>query len=317
MVLGLDIGGTHIRAGIVEGNYRLRNFVMRSSVDLFNSTNPIVALHDFILEYAGSYLGGRMPDAVSIGFPSTINKDRTTVLSTPNLRHFNNLEVVGPLVERLGIPVFINRDVNLLLIHDIYEYRLEDGHIVIGCYIGTGLGNAISIGGEMLAGRNGVAGELGHIPVYGSDSLCGCGNKGCMETMTSGWHLEELNDMHYAGEAIADIFTNHSGDDVVRGYVEDLAIPIVTEINILDPDYVVLGGGVLQMKDFPIEVLLQQVHRLARKPFPEKNLRITIASGKQESGVVGAGMYAFSRLWDDGLIRAGRQNTYDYLSKKR
>jgi allose kinase len=165
-VLGLDIGGTNIRAGLVDRQFKLDCFEMDSSVSFFDGNiEKIDALTAYVYEYCCRHCGGRLPEAVSIGFPSTINKEKTIVLSTPNLPGFNNLHVVEMLGKKLGIPVYINRDVNLLLINDIHAHGLSDGNIIIGCYIGTGCGNAICIGGEILSGKNGVAGELGHIPI--------------------------------------------------------------------------------------------------------------------------------------------------------
>lgn len=296
-ILGLDIGGTHIRAGLLDVQNRLTHFVMESSVSLFGPhADPVGILCGFIRRYSDDYLAGELPAAVSIGFPSTINKQRTTVLSTPNLRDFNNIEVVGPMEAALDIPVFINRDVNLIMLSDMSENALDPSGIIVGCYFGTGLGNAVRIHGQLLTGKNGVAAELGHVPLYGVQRVCGCGNVGCMETIASGYYLEELNKTHYPGEEIGGIFTRHAGDEVIRQYVDGLAIPIAMEVNIFDPDYVILGGGVLQMADFPRALLLECIHRYARKPHPDENLEVVFSSGKQESGVIGAGMYAQEML---------------------
>lgn len=296
-ILGMDIGGTNIRAGILNQQNQLEHFHMESSVSLFGPhADPVRVLCEFIRRYGAQYLEGALPDAISIGFPSTINKQRTVVLSTPNLADFNNIEVVGPMEGALQIPVFINRDVNLIMLSDMSENALDPRGIIVGCYFGTGLGNAVCIHGELLAGKNGVAAELGHVPLYGVQRLCGCGNVGCMETIASGYYLEELNREQYPGQEIGEIFTRHAGDDIIRSYIDGLAMPIAMEVNIFDPDYVILGGGVLQMPDFPRELLLECVHRYARKPHPDQNLEIVFSSGKQESGVIGAGMYAREML---------------------
>jgi allose kinase len=314
-VLGLDIGGTNIRCGLVDGQYRLHSFEMDSSVDMFNRTmGEIDVLAAYVRNYCVRHCDGSLPSAVSIGFPSTLNKEKTILLSTPNLSGFDNLNVVDLLSEKLGIPVFINRDVNLLLINDIHVNGLDNEDIVIGCYIGTGLGNSISIKGEILSGRNGVAGELGHVPIYGGTRTCGCGNIGCMETIASGRYLEELTRQHFPGESISDVFTKHHNSEVIINFIEGLSIPVSMEINLFDPDCVILGGGVLQMKDFPFEFMLETIGRHARKPLPYDNLKIIISSQNQESGVIGAGMYAYSRMqkgikYDSTRFRPCRTHT--------
>lgn len=296
-VLGLDIGGTNIRTGAVCRDYSLSGFEMNSSMDLFQTPGgEIQALASHVKSYCSRNPREELPRAISIGFPSTVNKDKTKVLSTPNLPGFNQLAVVELLQKELQIPVYINRDVNLLLMNDIHAHGLEAADIVIGCYIGTGLGNAICVRGEMLTGKNGVAGELGHVPILGSKRVCQCGNVGCVENIASGKYLEELQEAYFPGEAIAGLFQKYGTSPVLQEYVEYLSVPVTMEINILDPDYVILGGGVLQMQDFPMELLIKYIRQHTRKPLPHDNLNIVISKQNQESGVIGAGMYAFEQM---------------------
>ena len=95
---------------------------------------------------------------VSLGFPSTIDRTRRHVLSTPNIPGLNDISVADFLEEKLQIPVFLERDVNLLLLHDLDRFGLLGEKTVIGIYFGTGIGNGIYINGRLLYGRNGVAG---------------------------------------------------------------------------------------------------------------------------------------------------------------
>lgn len=310
-VLGLDIGGTNIRCGLVDAQYCLHGFEMDSSVDLFNgSIGKIDALAAYVRKYCQRHCNGTLPAAVSIGFPSTLNKEKTGLLSTPNLPGFDNLHVVELLSRQLAIPVYINRDVNLLMINDMHVNGLDNEDIVIGCYIGTGLGNAISIRGEILSGKNGVAGELGHVPVLGGTRTCGCGNIGCMETIASGRYLEEMARQHFPEDPISEVFTKHHESEVIRNYIECLSVPVSMEINLFDPDCVILGGGVLQMKDFPMEFLLETIGKHARKPLPYDNLKIIISSQNQESGVIGSGMYAFSQMQKGKIHDSTRFKSY-------
>lgn len=308
-VLGLDIGGTNIRTGIVWEDFSLEGFEMASSVELFETPGgEIGALASHVRDYCSRHSGLGRLKAVSIGFPSTVDKEKRVVLSTPNLPGFNQLAVVELLQREINLPVYINRDVNLLMKSDIHAHGLEKADIVIGCYIGTGLGNAICIGGHMLSGKNGVAGELGHVPVLGSKRICQCGNVGCMENIASGKYLEELQEKYFPGEEISGLFEKYGESPVLMEYVEYLSVAVALEINILDPDYVILGGGVLKMQNFPMELLKKYIRQHTRKPLPHDNLQIVISKQNQESGVIGAGMYAFEQMrkgegYDSNCIR--------------
>lgn len=291
-ILGMDIGGTNLRSGFVDEQYRLTDFTITSSGRICGENAP-AKLEKYIRDIL--HTTGRTPDAISIGFPSTLDKTRKKLLSTPNLDGFDNMDMVDYLENALKLPVFIDRDVNLLFLYDCHAHKLT-GDIMIGCYIGTGLGNVVAIHGEILIGKNGVAAELGHIPMRGVKSKCSCGNVGCVEVIASGKALHEMQAKLYPSETIYEIFQNHADDEPVVTFINDLSLPISTEVNILDPDVVILGGGVIQMEGFPKERLENAIRFHARKPYPEKGLRICYSTEKQENGVIGAGIRALKSM---------------------
>lgn len=297
-VLGIDVGGTNIRAGLVDSQYKLYDFVMEKTAKITANQRTADNLVSFVKEYLADHAGQKQVCAVSIGFPSTIDKSRRVVLSTPNVAGLDDIHIVDVMEEELGISAFINRDVNMLMLFDMHQGSIPEDGITAGFYLGTGLGNAISINGELLIGRNGAAAELGHIPTRDGEGLgkCGCGNVGCVELFASGKHLQEICDTHFQGTFIGDIFEKHQDHEIIHKFVRDLAIPVATEINILDPDYIILGGGLTQMKAFPKEMLESAIHEFARKPYPEQNLEFTYSVPGQENGVIGAGIHAFKQL---------------------
>jgi allose kinase len=292
-VLGIDIGGTHLRLGLAGEDLTLSGFELASSTFL-NSPDAPCLLADFISGYLE-----RMdcaPRAVSIGFPSTLDRARRRLLSTPNIMGLNDVPMADILQEKLNIPVFIDRDVNLLFLNDCRHFGLAGNGVIIGCYIGTGLGNVISINGEILKGKNGVAAELGHIPAWGRKEECPCGNRGCVEMFASGKRLKELNDSYFPGTKLDRLFLKYSDHELIRDYVDGLSIPIATEINLLDPDYVLLGGGVLQMEGFPRPYLEECILRHTRKPYPAEGLQLRYSEKAQENGVIGAAIRAYMEL---------------------
>ena len=94
--------------------------------------------------------------------------------------------------------------------------------------------------------------------------------------------------------SIGKVFTKYASHPRIEEFIEYLSLPIATEINIFDPDYVVLGGGILQMEDFPIDTLEKYIVRHSRKPYPAENLVLLYSEMAQENGVIGAGIYGFS-----------------------
>ncbi len=293
-ILGFDIGGTNVRFGMVDEGGNLEHFVMKKSAEVFGK-NPVQSLAEQIREYIAHHQDYRI-EAIVAGFPSTIDRERKIVLSTPNIAGLDNMPVVDGLGKYFEQPVFLEKDVNLIFEYDMFEKKFDKQKIVLGFYIGTGFGNAIQVGGGLLVGKNGVAGELGHTVVLGDDKLCSCGNQGCMEGYASGKYLQEIHKKYFSDIAIDDIFTLKSKDEKIIAFIENLSAPIASEINIFDPDHIILGGGVLAMKNFPKALLEKFVLKHTRKPYPHDTLSFNYSQANQQSGVIGAGIYGYKQL---------------------
>lgn len=301
VVLGIDIGGTNFRVGLVDKKGEITKYmVVNSSILLAEGNNSLEKLVQFIDTYLAENLDG-IPQGIAIGFPSTVSKDKKKVYSTPNLQlsGFENVNIPKYIGVRTKVPVFINKDVNFLLTYDLAKMNLDRKGIMLGMYIGTGFGNSIYINGEFLDGKNGVAGELGHIPTLHVTTVCGCGNRGCAEIYASGTALRKLKDEFFTDTFIGDVFLEHSQDQRIMQYINGLSIPIATEINIFDPDYIIIGGGIPSMKGFPKKHFEKCILQHTRKPYPANSLNIVYSENMQEAGVIGAGLYAFQQLGNE------------------
>ena len=283
-VIGIDIGGTHLRIGLVDESGSISGFRKVRTKEVLRSYSVLVDLAEFIESFSADF------DAVSIGFPATLNRERTRVLQAPNLEYMENLPVVEYLSERLKVPVFAERDVTMTLCYDMRKYGIPPEGVITGIYFGTGIGNAIMIDGKHLTGRNGTAGELGHVPVHGHDEPCGCGLRGCAENLAGGKFLAK----HYDADELPDVFVKHK--DELEGFVSLMAECVAAEVNVLDPDYVILGGGVMNMKGFPREELHREIMSHVRRPYPAENLRIIYAEDEPHKSVAGAAYYALERM---------------------
>ena len=291
-IIGIDIGGTNFRIGLTDGNGNVSDFRKQPVKTILKTDDVLSDIADFIEGYAD----GRKFDALAVGFPATLNRERSKVLQAPNLKFMENLPVVEYLRGRLNVPVLAERDVVFTLCYDMRKYDVPPEGMTCGIYFGTGVGNAIMIDGKPLTGRNGTAGELGHIPVEGSEEICGCGLKGCIENLAGGKYLARLQKNYYPDTHIADIFMKHSNDEAVREFIRHMAVCAATEVNILDPDYVIIGGGVANMKGFPKDLLHDCIIERVRRPYPAENLRVIYAEDEPEKSIAGAGYYACDRM---------------------
>jgi allose kinase len=288
VAIGLDIGGTNIRIGTRAKGQELQYFEKAARADVLVNADSGLCLARFIRDYLKrNNLEGRVV-AIAAGFPSTLSADRRTILQTPNIANMDSIPMADILEQELGCKVFLERDVNLIFEWDSHSRQFKMDGACVGIYFGTGIGNAIFIDGQPLTGHDGCAGEIGHIPVAGRHDVCGCGNTGCTECYASGHRLSIIRDQYFPQTAIQDLFKDHQQAEVLREFVGEMACVVATEVNILNPAYVVLGGGVMTMADFPRKLLEERIHFHCRKPFPDQNLQLYFAAESQQAGVLGA-----------------------------
>ena len=286
VVVGVDMGATHIRICLLTEDGQ----VLITGKD---RTQPVIAdglaagLARFIQSFLPGYEAGIA--ALMIGFPASIARDKKTIISVPNLPcdagEFTHL--AAHLEERFLCPVTFERDVNMQLYYDVTEQNLTD-KLVLGCYLGTGFGFAVWLNGAPYVGSHGVAGELGHIPLGDPAARCGCGNQGCLETLCSGVALSRWYHSVPRAYPLGEVFTHARQEAVLESFIELGAKAIATGINLFDPDCIVLGGGVMDMTDFPYDRLVEQAGAFIRKPLPFTAVTFSKASSSSFNGAIGA-----------------------------
>ena len=205
-IIGVDIGGTHVRIGAVNADGQVEHLEKVKNRVLCEGGKAIDLLITFIRDYtlrcklAGNFC------AIAVGFPSPVSKDKRVVYSCPNIINkdegFDGCDAVTPIEREFGVPVFIEKDSVFLLQYDLSLSHLSG--TTIGIYFGTGIGNMVFLDGKFLSGKHGVACDLGHIPFYLSDRYCSCGNRACAECYASGRVLrmiweENFSDTDFEG----------------------------------------------------------------------------------------------------------------------
>ena len=289
-IIGLDIGGTNLRIGLV------RNGIVERG-ETFSSHGVLVDGDEISLLGAliDAFRGDDAVDGVSIGFPSSISADGRTVLNVPNIikadgsHAFSGKDVATPLETALGVKVLLNKDANHLLCFDAWSAGVEG--TLVGCYIGTGFGSAAMIDGQFIKGKHGSGMEAGHIPFFKSDLQCNCGKTGCAECHASGRAARDMVDTQYPGLTFDEVFLNHARERPMLDLVEAIAVTSATLVNLFDPHMLFLGGGLLAGA-FPREQLTEAILRHALAPYPRAGLEIRFSEHDAFSGVIGAAIHA-------------------------
>lgn len=258
-VLALDVGGTHIRAAIVDETGRIRK-QRREAANLSrlpedasaNETvvNILSARIQSMLDACRTETGNRIR-AIGLGFPGFIH--RGIVRASPNIRGLADLSLAAELEHRLGLPVRMENDAALAALG---ESRFGAGAPMadlIHLTLGTGVGGGLVLNGALYTGVGGMAMEIGHLCVRPGGRTCGCGNQGCLEAYASAravaerWRershdpearevdAREIHRLAAAGEPIACQILEEAG--------ECLGLAIAQAVNLLDVRQVRIGGG--------------------------------------------------------------------------
>ena len=266
MRIGIDLGGTKIE-GIVLDEAGTIPFRERRSTPKGDYDGTIAAIAD-IVEAADHFAGHSC--TVGIGMPGAISP-ATGLVKNANSTWLNGRRLAPDLEARLRRPVRLANDANCFALSEASDGAAAGRRVVFGVIIGTGCGGGVVVNGAVLTGPNAIAGEWGHNPLPWPEDderpgpPCYCGKHGCLETFISGTGLAADYAATARGTAPADAATvvtrAASGDAVARGaldrYSHRLARGLATIINVLDPDAIVLGGGMSNVGE-----LYQTVPRL-------------------------------------------------------
>ncbi|MBC8570707.1 allose kinase [Zongyangia hominis] len=298
LTIGIDIGGTHLRMGAVTPEGEVLHFERTSSQRLREGDGPS-HLVEAVRAYLDRHALTEQVEAVAVGIPGTVSKEKRQVFSAPYLSGFAGFDLKAKLEEGLGLPVFLDRDANFLLYSDMHRYQSEIDmshmEMMVGLYFGSAVANAFFIHGNFYDGASGVAGEIGHNPLYGLTERDVCGNTGCAGLRCGGKYLERVIAEDFPGIPLHEIFLKKIDEPRIRQFVKDMAIPITQVANILDPDLIFIAGGVTDMPGFPWELLDKAAREHMRHPLPAETARLIFTRHSRESGVLGAGLYAFLR----------------------
>jgi allose kinase len=296
-IIGIDLGGTNLRIGTVDEENRVHSFRRRDSERIAQAKDPMVELNRTIEEYIKES-GIADVKAISIGVPSSVANDKKTVICTTNIRNafdepvFKNRNIAKDIEAWFHVPVFVNHDTNNILLYDMMSHHLPEDSVVVGIYIGTGVGAAVCIGGRMLEGKDGAAMDVGHIPFYNGKALCSCGKKGCCECYASGWRLQEIRRDYFPETPIKELFIKHGNTRPIREFIYSCAQIFAIMATIFNPEAMIAGGGVMEMEGFPRKQFERAVNENTGRDVMSYGFQYLYSEDIDSKGVVGAALFA-------------------------
>jgi glucokinase len=312
-VMGVDLGGTKILAGVFTDKLECLGRSKKSTKSQRGADKVVERIATCVADAIDECdLQAKQIRGIGIGAPGACDPDTGTVLFAPNLV-WKNYPLKKELEKQLDLPVFVENDCNIQAL-GVFEKELGGKpKSMVGIFLGTGIGAGIILDGKLYSGFNRTAGEIGHMILHVGGPKCGCGNKGCFEALASRTAIFRmietavkdgqktvLTDM--LGSGLDDMRSGdlrkaiRKGDKLVEKIIEEAAeytgIAVANLINLLNPQVVVVGGGVMDaLEDDMMAVIVETAHDYAMTG-TDDGIEILASKLGDDAGITGGAVLA-------------------------
>lgn len=294
-VIGIDLGGTKINAGVIDENGEIIKRTHRDTSSASGREDVLNRISETIEELWSEDILG-----IGIGSPGFIDSKEGRVLKIGgNIEDWANTNIRKELNKRFpNISVFVENDANVAALCEDWIGGAKDLKSFIMITLGTGVGGAIYLEKEgLLKGEGYQAAELGHSILYPFGEQCNCGQKGCVEEYISGPAIEriyrEKSGKTKNGEDIFNDGSDIIAKEVVEQFTRNLAVFLVSLKNIFDPEGVIIGGGIINSKDYWWDDAIKYYKDFSNDP---ESMDILPAIYLNDAGMIGAGKAVFDNL---------------------
>lgn len=311
--IGVDIGGTNIKAGITD---TLGNIVFKDSVPtaVDKSSRGIIAdcadlIGTLIIE---SGLDRNLIKSIGVGCPGTCDAEKGTVIYTPNI-NLSGVNIRSELGNYFDIPIYLGNDANCAALGEYFALEEKTSNMVF-ITLGTGIGGGIILGGKLYIGTNGTAAEIGHMVINPHGLKCGCGANGCWEQYASVTALirmtKEFAERNPQSAIANEIKINgvggrtafelmKTGDkgakEIVDEWIFNVGTGVLNIINILQPEVIVIGGAISKEGETLINPIKEMQKKSVYSQVEKKTTLLTAKLGN-DAGLIGSAM-----LWKESL----------------
>lgn len=310
VVLGVDVGASHVRAAVsdltgrllaevaepiqvAEGPERVLSWVADTSVGL--------------LERCGRTTADLL--AVGIGVPGPVEYSTGRPTNPPIMPGWDRYDVPGRLRDTFEVPVLVDNDVNIMALGE-RELAWPDANHLIFVKVATGIGSGVISGGLLQRGAQGTAGDIGHVYVArGKDVPCQCGNRGCLEAIASGRAIAQvLRESGLEATGSQDVVElvkrgNLDAIQAVRQAGRDIGEVLTTCVSLINPSAIVIGGALAQAGEHLIAGVREVVYTRSM-PLATEHLQITQSRVGADAGVLGACMLAIHHALSPDRVEA-------------
>lgn len=300
--IAIDLGGTQVRAALLEGTKIIRRASRATDVD--GGVSAILAQFDTLIAEVCEGVEPNTTVGIAISSAGPLDTDAGVILGIPTIPGLEDLPIVSTLADRTGLPVFLENDAAAAAFG---EWRHGAGrglqHMAY-LTVSTGIGGGFIVDGRHIGGNKGMAGHVGHMRLSQDGPQCSCGARGCFEALASGSAFEaraQATDLQHNAICAQQVFDGaRAGDQRCLALVAEearyLGQGITSIIHLFSPERVVIGGGLSRA----FEHLETGIHAVIRADAmaPFKNVRVVQAELGDNSGLIGAAALMLKRRGD-------------------
>lgn len=298
--IGVDLGGTKIYTAISN---ELGEIINEEVVPTEANKGPEQIIDKIInsIKNVSKNIEMEQIKAIGIGSPGPLDVKNGLIVSPPNLP-IRNFNVVDAIKKEFGLPTFLDNDANAATLGEYIFGAGKGTENMVYITASTGVGGGAILNGKIYRGSTSNALEVGHTTISRNGRLCGCGNHGCVESMSSGIYIEKMaKDFvdkkettlnHYETITAKEVFLEASKGDQVANYILSetlsyLGMAVANCANIFDPDKIVIGGGITKGGDIVFEKINEEMKNRCLGPIRD-NCKIEKAQLGEKAGVIGA-----------------------------
>ena len=302
LIFAADLGGTHLRAATVDQKGHIHSRFKQNTPQVQDAR----AIIDAIVSAVREFQKAAEISAVSLVVPGTVKVEEGAVVKAPNLPCLDGFPLAAALTEQLGLPAILENDANAAAVGEMWQGAAVGCKTIICVTLGTGVGGGIILDGKLWRGVDSSAAEIGHMCVdpFGGVA-CTCGSRGCLEVFASATAIVRMTreaSPRYPDSVLQGVEDETSemifeagqqGDElaleIFRRMGVYLGIGLANLINILNPEIIVIGGGVVNGWELFEKHMQQQVEERA---FPLLRVKIVRAKCGDDAGLLGAARLA-------------------------
>lgn len=281
-IIGIDVGGTFIKIGLVSPKGKI---IARKKIPTPKKADYRIIV-DAIKNFRASGIG--------IGVPGFVDTEKGVVHKLVNIKGWDNVPLQRLMEKATGIPTRIDNDVNCMVLGEVKFGIAKGKRNVFGVTLGTGVGGGIVIDGRIYRGTSFTAGEVGHVTVIKDGPRCNCGNRGCLEALVGNRTIIRRGGMSPQELELAAKKGNKTAIKIWQEVGEYIGIVLAGIVNVLNPELIVIGGGIAKAGNLIMRSIRETVKKRA-VPIARDIVKIEFSKLGDDAGILGA-----AALWKNG-----------------